>query len=206
MDAHKATGTDSVHSVLVSSVDSTKVTVFQLADKVFEIRTTGCGTARVKKERTNLGFRVIKQCLLEHQRVNPSHINLVIHSKLGFDFAIRKVMILILEEQVSIQPMLDTSEGKAVKVFRGAHIAEAFAIIVELADGLRTRKNGRRDVPRDILALEPDVVFPKRMCGSGKDWTDRRGIPKKVFTLGMPPRKGLESDTIKTITAERELA
>jgi hypothetical protein len=32
MDAHKATGTDSVHGVLVSSVDSTEITVFQLAD------------------------------------------------------------------------------------------------------------------------------------------------------------------------------
>jgi hypothetical protein len=49
MDAHKATGTDSVHSVLVSSVDSTEVTVFQLADKVFEIRTAGRGKARVKE-------------------------------------------------------------------------------------------------------------------------------------------------------------
>jgi hypothetical protein len=138
MDAHKATGTDSVHSVLVSSVNSTKITVFQLADKVFEVRTTGCGTARVKEQRTNLGFGVIKQCLLEHQRINPSHIDLVIHGKLGFDFAIRKVMILILEKQVSEQPMLDTSEGKSVKIFCSAHIAEAFAIVVKLADGLRT--------------------------------------------------------------------
>jgi hypothetical protein len=117
-----------------------------------------------------------------------------------------KVVTVILEEQVSKQPMLDTSKGKPVKIFRSAHIAEAFAIIVELADGLRTRKNGRRDVPRYILTLEPDVIFPKCMCGSGKDRTDRRGIPKKVFTLGMPPRKGLEAYTIKAITAERKLA
>jgi hypothetical protein len=40
MDAHKAMGTDSVHSALFRSMDSTKITVFQLADKVFEVGTT----------------------------------------------------------------------------------------------------------------------------------------------------------------------
>jgi hypothetical protein len=84
-------------SIFLSGLDTTEVTIFQFANKVFKIGSARAQATSVKENRTNIGIRIVKHGA---ECSNPIHVNILIcGEELVFNVLVREIRAVVLEEQ-----------------------------------------------------------------------------------------------------------
>jgi hypothetical protein len=119
-------------------LDATEVTIFQFANKVFQIGSAGARATNIKEERTNIGIRIV-----EHgaECSDPIHVNVLIcGEELVFNVLVGEIRAVVLEEQTERNLGFDITIIERF-VLGSTHITETFAVVVELAECLGTTKN-----------------------------------------------------------------
>jgi hypothetical protein len=138
VESHEASCTNRMVSVFLSGLDATEVTVFQFANKVFQIGSARARATSVKENRTNIGIRIV-----EHRAEcsDPIHVNVLIcGEELVFNVLVREIRAVVLEEQTERNLGFDITIIERF-VLGSTHVAKTFAVVIELAECLRTTEN-----------------------------------------------------------------